>query len=93
MSPSVRPSHQDLSEMIKSAGGNVLIDAQRVQHFQEPFNDLNKTVTIIHTFTSVTILLIKRVFLKGLTSKCVVIGSQKDISILKPFIDRKIRNY
>lgn len=46
LSPSVRPSHQDLSEMIRSAGGNVLTDAQRVQYFQEPFNDINKTVFI-----------------------------------------------
>lgn len=72
LSPSVRPSYADLSEMIKSAGGSVLTDAHRVQYFQEPFTDDNKT---------------------GLSSKHVVIGSQKDLTILRPFIDKRIPVY
>lgn len=48
LSPSVRPSYLDLCEMIKSAGGSVLLDAQRVQYFQEPLsNDINKTVSAL----------------------------------------------
>lgn len=44
LSPSVKPSYQDLEEMIKSGGGTVTKDILNMQHFSEPFKDENKTV-------------------------------------------------
>ncbi|CAF0879757.1 unnamed protein product [Brachionus calyciflorus] len=72
LSPSVKPSYQDLVDMIKSAGGTVTNDVPNLQMINEPFRDENKT---------------------NLKSKYVIVGSQSDLCILKPFIEKKIPIY
>jgi hypothetical protein len=44
LSPSVKPSYNDLEEMIRSAGGSVLRDVPNINCFYETFIDEKKTV-------------------------------------------------
>lgn len=44
LSPSVRPSYNDLEEMIKNAGGNVVKDVFTLDLYTEPYLDVKKTV-------------------------------------------------
>ncbi|RNA00045.1 PAX-interacting 1 [Brachionus plicatilis] len=72
LSPSVRPSYQDLTDMINAAGGSVTNDIPTLPMIHEPFIDEFKT---------------------NLKSKYVIVGSQADLCILKPFIEKKIPIY
>ncbi len=45
LSPSVRPSHSDLEEMIRSAGGQLIQNLPSLTQLQEPFRDDRKTVS------------------------------------------------
>ena len=91
LSPSVRPSYNDLEEMIKSAGGTVMRDVPNINNFYEKFIDEKKTVSTKH-WRICLIIDLKFRLKKGLTSKYIVIGSQNDLPILKPLIEKKIRN-
>lgn len=44
LSPTVRPSYNDLKEMIINSGGTVLQDVPTLKQFAEPFYDENQTV-------------------------------------------------
>jgi hypothetical protein len=58
----VRPSYNDLAEMIRLAGGTVLIDVPIESQLKETTNN-----------------------------RCLVIGAQNDLCILRPLIEKNIR--
>lgn len=47
LSPSVRPSYRDLTDMITAAGGTVTNDIPTLSMIYEPFKDEFKTVHIL----------------------------------------------
>ena len=99
LSPSVRPSYDDLDEMIRSAGGSVVRDMPSLQQLNEKYLlDERKTVSDHDLVPPPTHQLLTQHHLdhsihslfQGFTNKYVVIGAQNDLCILRPLIERNI---